>query len=134
MSVLRVPREAIERSHSQLSVSTYFDTAHHERELQTIFQRAPHYLGHTLAVPAVGDHHALPQEGEGRALMRTAHGVELISNVCRHRQAVMLRGRGNTRDHIVCPLHRWTYDLSGRLVGAPHFPDDPCRALPNYPL
>ena len=41
-------------------------------------------------------------------------GVELISNVCRHRQAVMLRGRGNTGSNIVCPLHRWTYDLQGR--------------------
>ena len=47
-------------------------------------------------MPELGDYHALPQEGEGRALVRTPHGVELISNVCRHRQAVMLRGRGNT--------------------------------------
>ena len=53
--------------------------------------------GTTLAVPEVGDYHALPQEGEGRALVRTTEGVELMSNVCRHRQAVMLRGRGNTR-------------------------------------
>ncbi len=134
MSVLRVPREAIERSRSQLSVSTYFEAAHHERELQAIFQHAAPYLGHALAVPHVGDHHALPQEGEGRALMRTARGIELISNVCRHRQAVMLRGRGNTNEHIVCPLHRWTYDLSGQLVGAPHFPDDPCLHLNNYPM
>jgi choline monooxygenase len=60
--------------------------------------------------------------------------VELISNVCRHRQAVMLQGRGNTREHVVCPLHRWTYDLHGRLAGAPHFAQDPCLNLRNYPL
>ncbi len=64
--------------------------------------------------------------------MRTPQGVELISNVCRHRQAVMLRGRGNTQKHIVCPLHRWTYDLQGQLVGAPHFAEDPCLHLNNY--
>jgi phenylpropionate dioxygenase-like ring-hydroxylating dioxygenase large terminal subunit len=64
--------------------------------------------------------------------VRTARGVELISNVCRHRQAVMLQGRGNTRSHVVCPLHRWTYDLHGRLVGAPHFAHDPCLDLNNY--
>jgi hypothetical protein len=51
--------------------------------------------GTELAVPEIGDYHALPQEGEGRALVRTPQGVELISNVCRHRQAVMLRGRGS---------------------------------------
>jgi phenylpropionate dioxygenase-like ring-hydroxylating dioxygenase large terminal subunit len=91
-------------------------------------------VGHELCVPAVGDFHALTQEGEGRALVRTPDGVELISNVCRHRQAVMLRGRGQTAKHVVCPLHRWTYDLHGQLVGAPHFESDPCLNLRNYPL
>ena len=86
-------------------------------------------------MPEVGDYHALVQEGEGRALVRTPQGVELISNVCRHRQAVMLRGRGNTpQRNIVCPLHRWTYDLKGELIGAPHFADDPCLNLRNYPV
>jgi phenylpropionate dioxygenase-like ring-hydroxylating dioxygenase large terminal subunit len=44
----------------------------------------------------------------------------------------MLRGRGNTRSNIVCPLHRWTYDLQGQLIGAPHFADDPCLNLNNF--
>jgi choline monooxygenase len=46
----------------------------------------------------------------------------------------MLRGRGNTKSHIVCPLHRWTYDLKGTLVGAPHFDHDPCQHLNRYQL
>ena len=77
---------------------------------------------------------ALAQEGEGRALLRTPEGVELVSNVCRHRQAIMLKGRGSTLQNIVCPLHRWTYDLHGQLMGAPHFENDPCLNLRNYPL
>jgi phenylpropionate dioxygenase-like ring-hydroxylating dioxygenase large terminal subunit len=100
--------------------------------MELIFQHGPRYLGHELAVPEVGDYHALPQEGEGRALIRTAKGVELVSNVCRHRQAVMLRGRGSGGSNIVCPLHRWTYDLHGKLLGAPHFDHDPCLNLANY--
>ena len=41
------------------------------------------------------------QEGEGRALVRNAQGeVELVSNVCRHRQAVMLQGRGSLQVQI----------------------------------
>ena len=132
MSDLSITLDALERSRSQLSVSSYFDEALFQREQDLVLKRGPRYLGHLLSVPEVGDFHALPQEGEGRALVRTPRGVELISNVCRHRQAVMLRGRGNTRGSIVCPLHRWTYDLSGRLIGAPHFPDDPCLNLNNY--
>ena len=38
------------------------------------------------------------------------------------------------RSNIVCPLHRWTYDLHGQLIGAPHFDQDPCLNLRNYPL
>jgi choline monooxygenase len=135
MSDLSVALESLERSRTQLPVRSYFDEALYRREQELIFQSAPRYLGHELAVPEVGDHLALPQEGEGRALVRTRDGVELISNVCRHRQAVMLRGRGHTGGgHVVCPLHRWTYDLHGRLVGAPHFEQDPCLNLRNYPV
>jgi phenylpropionate dioxygenase-like ring-hydroxylating dioxygenase large terminal subunit len=115
-------------------VTTYFDDALLRREKELIFERGPRYVGHELWVPGVGDYYALPQEGEGRALVRTRDGVELVSNVCRHRQAVMLRGRGNTMGNIVCPLHRWTYDLKGQLLGAPHFATDPCLNLKNYPL
>ena len=134
MSDLSISLQALERSRSQLSVSSYFDEDLFRKEQLLIFQQMPRYVGHELAVPELGDFHALPQEGEGRALVRSKDGVELISNVCRHRQAVMLRGRGNTDAHVVCPLHRWTYSLHGQLMGAPHFPQDPCLNLRNYPL
>jgi phenylpropionate dioxygenase-like ring-hydroxylating dioxygenase large terminal subunit len=132
MSDLSLTLEALERSTSQLPVHAYFDDDLHRREMELIFQHGPRYLGHELAIPEIGDYYALPQEGEGRALVRTAQGIELISNVCRHRQAVMLQGRGNSGSNIVCPLHRWTYDLHGQLLGAPHFQKDPCLHLNNY--
>ncbi len=147
MSDLSTRLEALARSHldnvsarSQPSVTTYFSDELFRREQELIFQHGPRYLGHALAVPEVGDFYALPQEGEGRALVRTEQGVKLISNVCRHRQALMLRGRGSTRHapggggNIVCPLHRWTYNLNGQLLGAPLFETDPCLHLNNYPV
>jgi phenylpropionate dioxygenase-like ring-hydroxylating dioxygenase large terminal subunit len=136
MSDLSLSLQALERSRSQLSVSSYFDEAVFRREQQFVLQHGPRYLGHALTVPNPGDYHTLLQEGAGRALVHTPDGIELVSNVCRHRQAVMLQGRGSTLggQHIVCPLHRWTYDLHGQLVGAPHFPQDPCLNLRNYPI
>jgi choline monooxygenase len=133
----------LQQASSQLPVSSYFDAALFQREMEALFQRGPRYVGHSLSVPNVGDYHALPQELGGRALVRNAQGqVELISNVCRHRQAVMLQGRGSLQEHqkgsaggnIVCPVHRWTYSPSGELLGAPHFANDPCLNLRNYPL
>ena len=132
----------LQQANSQLPVSSYFDEALFQREMAEIFNRGPRYVGHELAVPQVGDYHTLPQEKSGRALVRDAQGVSLISNVCRHRQAIMLQDRGSlmhTRSgsaagNIVCPLHRWTYSSQGQLLGAPHFPNDPCLNLRNYPL
>ena len=133
----------LQQSSSQLPVESYFDAALFEREKELLFQAGPRYVGHQLAVPEVGDYYALPQEKEGRALVRNAQGgVELISNICRHRQATMLKGRGNLQvqgpghggGNLICPLHRWTYAPSGELIGAPHFSHDPCLNLNNYKL
>lgn len=122
----------------QLPVSSYFDEALYQREMEVIFNNGPRYVGHSLSVPNVGDYYALPQEREGRALVRTAQDkIELVSNVCRHRQAVMLKGRGSLNANggsIVCPLHRWTYSGGGKLLGAPHFAQSPCLDLNNYSL
>jgi choline monooxygenase len=120
--------------HSQLPVTAYFDEALFKREIDTLFRNGPRYIGNASMVPEAGDFYALPGEGEGRVLVRNAQNqIELLSNVCRHRQAIMLNGRGHT-DNIVCPLHRWTYDLKGQLLGAPHFPDNPCLNLGATPL
>jgi len=132
---------------SQLPVASYFDEAVYQREQSLIFQNGARYVGHRLAVPQVGNYYTLPHESDGRALVRTPSGVELISNVCRHRQALILKGRGSLRTeqpgsahgNLVCPLHRWTYSggaagKAGTLIGAPHFPEDPCLNLDNYPL
>ena len=137
----------LQQAHSQLPVSSYFDEALYQREQGRIFQPGPRYVAHALAVPEIGDYYVLPQERGGRALVRTPQGVELISNVCRHRQAVMLKGRGSlltsqpgsASGNLVCPLHRWTYSggaqaKAGTLIGAPHFAQDPCLNLDNYPL
>ncbi len=134
MSDLSIGLQALERSRSQLPVSAYFDEDLFRQEQRLIFDAMPRYVGHELAVPDAGDYHTLAHEHAGRALVRSGHGIELISNVCRHRQAVMLQGRGRTQGHVVCPLHRWTYDLQGKLIGAPHFQEDPCLNLRRWPL
>ena len=127
------------RSDAQLPVNVYFDESLLKQEIQQIFRRGPRYAGHELMVPNVGDFATLAWENEGRMLVRGPDvkdgtgPIELLSNVCRHRQAKMLNGRGNA-SNIVCPLHRWTYDLKGDLIGAPHFGETPCLNLSNTPL
>jgi choline monooxygenase len=121
------------RTSPQLPVHWYFDPRIYALEQRLLFDGGPGYVGHELMVPNTGDYHALQWQDNARALVRNASGVELLSNICRHRQAIILKGRGNARS-IVCPLHRWTYALDGKLLGAPHFPDNPCLDLARSPL
>ena len=116
-----------------LPVTWYFDPDVFALEKKLLFDAGSNYVGHELMVPNVGDYYTLEWMDHAKMLVRNASGVELLSNVCRHRQAIMLEGRGNA-EHIVCPLHRWTYDLKGELLGAPHFPESPCVKLHSTPL
>ncbi|MEI8304506.1 MAG: aromatic ring-hydroxylating dioxygenase subunit alpha [Burkholderiales bacterium] len=126
-------RAFLSPARTQLPVSAYFSQSLFDQEIARLFRQGPGYVGHRLMVPEQGDYRTLAAEGEGRALVHSPAGVELLSNVCRHRQAIMLRGSGKA-DNIVCPLHRWTYDLQGRLLGAPHFAKQPCLDLGRSPL
>lgn len=117
----------------QLPISWYFDPKIYELEMKFLFDAGPGYVGHELLTPNPGDYYVPEWLDNAKALVRNPRGVEMVSNVCRHRQAIMLKGRGNT-PNLVCPLHRWTYDLSGKLMGAPHFSEDPCLNLQRTPL
>jgi phenylpropionate dioxygenase-like ring-hydroxylating dioxygenase large terminal subunit len=114
-------------------VAWYFDRRIYDLEKRLFFDSGPGYVGHELIVPNPGDYYSLERMSNARALVRSGAGVELLSNICRHRQAVMLQGRGNVRN-IVCPIHRWTYGLDGKLLGAPHFPRNPCLDLARSKL
>ena len=118
---------------SQFPASWYCDPRVLDAERRLLFAAGPSYVGHELMVPESGDYHVLVARDDAQTLVRNAGGIELLSNICRHRQAIMLSGKGNAQN-IVCPIHRWTYDLKGELLGAPHFPDKPCLNLGRSPL
>ncbi len=90
-------------SNLQLPVSAYFDADLYQREIELLFKQGPGYVGHELMVPEISSYQTLSAENEGRILVRNESGVELLSNVCRHRQALMLNGGGKA-DNIVWPI------------------------------
>jgi choline monooxygenase len=118
---------------SQLPISWYLEERIFELERKFLFAEGPGYVGHELMVPNRGDYFTLEWADHGKMLVNNASGVELLTNACRHRQAIIVEGRGNAQN-LVCPLHRWTYDMEGTLLGAPHFPENPCKNLFKTPL
>lgn len=118
---------------AQLPVSWYLDSHIYELEKHLLFDQGPGYVGHEIMVPNFGDYHVLEWMDSAKVLVNNKNGIQLLSNVCRHRQSLLLKGSGNIRN-IVCPIHRWTYDINGKLQGAPHFSDNPCLDLQKTSL
>ncbi len=117
----------------QLPVDWYLSPEIFEVEKRVLFDQGPGYIGHEVMVPNVGDYYVPEWMNKAKVLVRNDLGLELLSNICRHRQALLLNGRSNTKN-IVCPIHRWTYALDGKLLGAPHFDQNPCINLEQTPL
>src|SRR5256885_16964098 len=96
---------------SQLPVSWYFDPQIFELEQKSLFANSPGYVGHELMVPNPCDYHTLAWMDHGKALVLNANGIELLSNVFRHRQAILIECQGNAQ-HIVLPRHHWNFVIN----------------------
>lgn len=111
-----------------LPISWYFDDNIAQREVNHLFAKEPIYVGHQLMVPHINDFHVLERENHSKILFHNEDSYSLISNVCRHHEALMLSSRGNTQK-IICPVHRWSYNTEGVLLNAPRFAEKPCLNL-----
>ena len=118
---------------SQLPIHSYIDPDIFEIEKKVIFDKYPKYLGHRLMVAEHGNYQVLDAVNQSAVLVNNHGKINVLSNICRHRQALMLENKG-LASHIVCPLHRWTYGLDGTLEGAPYFKVNPCLNLESFPV
>ena len=83
---------------TQLPVSWYFEPEQFAREMK-LFAAGSNYVGHELMVPNAGDYRTLGWMDHAKLLVRNAGGVELLSNICRHRQSLMLEGELPSWEH-----------------------------------
>jgi phenylpropionate dioxygenase-like ring-hydroxylating dioxygenase large terminal subunit len=88
-------------------------------EKEKIFMKDWLCVGRVEEIENPGDYLALHVLGEPVLLTRGSDGaVNAFSNICLHRGVEVATGSGNRRS-FTCPFHGWTYNLEGRLVGAP---------------
>ena len=89
-------------------------------EQQEIFAKEWLCLGRTSDIAKPGDYLTFAIGDQPVVAFRTSDGsIKTHANVCLHRMMRLLDGCGNAK-RIVCPYHAWTYDIDGRLIGAPH--------------
>lgn len=106
-----------------LPAGCYTDPAFFEFERRHVFSRSWICVGRVDDIPEPGDYLAPEVAGEPLLVTRTESGdVHAMTAVCRHRGQVITCEAGRAK-RLRCPLHFWTYDLTGQLVGAPRMGD-----------
>jgi choline monooxygenase len=114
------PTLPLDRAHT-IPSGWYFDPDLADLERRTAFAGwQPVGRLDQLATP--GSYLTADVAGEPVAVLRDEAGVlRAFHNVCRHRAAPVLTEPSGAATKLRCRYHGWTYDLTGRLRGAPEF-------------
>jgi glycine betaine catabolism A len=93
-----------------------------DREMERLFRKSWQCVGREDELAAPGAFRTVEVAGSGVLLLRNADGkLRAFHNVCRHRGTRLVEEtEGRDLKRLLCPYHAWTYDLNGRLLGAPH--------------
>jgi phenylpropionate dioxygenase-like ring-hydroxylating dioxygenase large terminal subunit len=95
-----------------------------EFEKNSIFYKEWLCIGHQGQIPNSGDVFTITIVDEPLVATRADDGaIRVFSAICPHRGFPVIRGAQHEKsscDKLVCPYHRWTFDLTGQLLGAPY--------------
>ena len=104
-----------------LPKEAYTSDAWLEMEKVHLFSDTWHYAGVTSDYPDNGRYQTIKVGAYSLIVLRDKKGeLQAYHNICRHRGTELLEGTGQLKGTIVCPYHRWTYGLDGRLRGVPN--------------
>lgn len=107
------------QSYSLVS-EAYTEAGWADLEREAVFKKTWQWVCHSEKLRAPGSYIAVDVAGQPICLVRDKEGeLRGFYNVCKHRAHQILKGEGTTR-RLMCPYHAWTYDLTGKLKGAPH--------------
>jgi phenylpropionate dioxygenase-like ring-hydroxylating dioxygenase large terminal subunit len=110
------------------------------REQQKIFARQWLLVGHQSQIPGSGDFFLATVANESLIVVRDQHKqIRAFYNVCRHRGSRLKEHQPGQAvcghsSAIQCPYHAWSYNLEGRLLGAPHMDEVPGFEKSDYSL
>ena len=87
-----------------------------QREREQLFSRYWNFAGSVHELPNPGDYTTLEAGLFPLFVIRGADTrLRAFHNLCRHRGTQFLEGSGNAAHGLVCPYHRWAYNLDGSL-------------------
>jgi Rieske 2Fe-2S family protein len=107
-----------------------------EGAMERLFRKMWIGAGREEQLESAGRYFLREVTGESVIVTRGPSGrLRAFYNVCRHRGTrLCTEADGAFAGSIQCPYHAWTYDLDGRLIGAPHMDEVPHFQKNDYPL
>jgi glycine betaine catabolism A len=130
------PRSDMPPDGFTLPARYYTDPEYFKEEFERFFFHLWIHAGRADQIREPGEYFVRNVGGESVVVTRSASGgLTAFYNVCRHRGTRLCQGEeGRFQGSIQCPYHAWTYDLDGRLIGAPHMEEVPHFRREDYPL
>src|SRR5437899_6814564 len=103
----------------------YSDDEVYRLDCQRVWRRGWLFAGHACEISKPGDYFTLEVDSDSVTVTRDTNGqAQALHNVCRHRGSLICENSSGQVKKLVCPYHRWTYDLDGRLLHAPGMQED----------
>lgn len=107
-----------------LPAALYNDPRSLQFDLEAIFARSWLMAGMECEVPGAGSYLAFNVGQWPVIVVRDKAGeIRAFHNSCRHRGSILCQPGHGSAPKLVCPYHRWTYDLDGSLFAAGRMPD-----------
>jgi Rieske 2Fe-2S family protein len=135
-SIVVKPRATMPEDARTLPARYYTDVDLYKAEMDRLFGRMWFYVARSEEIERPGQFVVRELNGYNIVVTRNAGGrVTAFHNVCRHRGTrLCAEAAGKFAGSIQCPYHAWTYDLDGRLIGAPHMDEVPHFRKSDFPL
>ena len=103
----------------------YGDDEVYRFDLQNVWRRGWLFVGHSCEISRSGDYFVLEVDADSILVIRWEDGrARALHNVCRHRGSLICEESSGRVNKLVCPYHRWTYNLAGGLIHAPGMQED----------
>jgi Rieske 2Fe-2S family protein len=135
-SIVVKPRDTMPEGARTLPARYYTDGELFRAEMDRLFGHMWFYVARSEEIERPGQFVVRELNGHNIVVTRnTAGRVTAFHNVCRHRGTrICTEAAGKFAGSIQCPYHAWTYDLDGRLIGAPHMDEVPHFRKGDFPL
>jgi Rieske 2Fe-2S family protein len=103
----------------------YTDPDLFDFDMSAVFGRSWLMIGFEVELPDAGSYMAVTIGQNSVIVVRGRDGViRGFHNTCRHRGSQICADGLGRALKLMCPYHKWTYELDGRLIGAARMPSD----------